>query len=210
MVCISRSMVVLTLVLACGGGDGGTGMGTGTGATNGSGTEAGSTLGGASSTTVEQPTGGSGGASEGASGSTGGSLDPSGSGTGGEGSGAACVAWYGSIYDSYGPICACQVQMGVFPDEQACVDALAPPSDCACMIFAQAPETADLLHCYESAAKDRADCVGAIDVCPLDVALAACDAVQAEALAACGTPPMEVCTALKMDCQELPALLCPG
>lgn len=218
----STFALVLSLMFACGGEptttmtDGGTGGSTGT-------TDAGTGTGGAPTTsaagTTTGDTGGTGGGTESASGSdsagtstgdgTGESTtDPSGGGTGGSGSGMACVKWYGAIADSYGPICECEVQKGTYDSVEECVMQLAPPADCACSLFAESPETAELLLCYEKAAKAKTKCLEQLDLCIDNVPLDLCVKDELDALIACGAPPPELCESLKNMCGEAVPAIC--
>lgn len=208
--------LTISLIVACGGEStttmttdsaGGstsaTDPGTGSGGPTTSGT---STTGTTDTTGGEVPTGGSGGGTEGATGgttegaATATTGDPSGSGTGGQGSAIACESWYDALYDSYAPTCECEVMDGNYPTVEACQAALAPASDCACSIFAEAPETVELLKCYEKAAADREQCLGGIAQCLLDDLFKGCLDAELVALASCGAPSDEICMDLQAMC----------
>lgn len=179
--------------------DPGTGTGTPTSTTGGATTSEGAT------DTSEQPTGGSGGATEGGTGGTTegantGTTDPSGSGTGGQGSAIACENWYDALRDSYAPICECEVQEGNYRTVEECQNALAPSSDCTCAIFADAPETVELLKCYQKAAEDRETCLGGLVMCLLPDVLQGCIDGELAALVMCGAPSDEICMDLQAMC----------
>lgn len=211
--------LVLTLA-ACGGEptttmtDGGTGGSTGTtDAATGTGTGTGDTPTSTSSTSGD--TGGTGGGTESASGTdtTGavgstGEMLTEGGGSGGQGSGMACVKWYGAIAESYGPICECEVQKGTFETVEECLMTLAPPADCACSLFAESPETADLLLCYEKAAKAKTKCLENLNLCIGNVPLDLCIKEELDAYLECGTPSAELCQNLKNMCGEAVPAIC--
>lgn len=196
--------LALSLTVACGGDSTGTTTtdgGASTGASD-TGTDTGATP---TTGTSELPTGGSGGGTEGASGSAseGGSTstgDPSGSGTGGQGSGAACVSWYDALYESYRPACECEVQKGNFETVEACQAELAPPSDCACTIFAGAPETVALLECYQKAAEDKTMCLEGLNLCLPGDLLQGCLDDELAAQLKCGAPSDDICIDLQQMC----------
>ena len=210
-----RTSLAFALSLTVGCGDGGsttttTDSGSGSSSTTAPGTETGApttTTSGTTGTadTTELPTGGSGGGTDGASGGTTEGVgtstgDISGSGTGGQGSAIACENWYDALYDSYRPTCECEVEDGNYRTVEACQAALAPPSDCACTIFADAPETVALLKCYQKVAEDRETCLGGIAQCLLGDLLQGCLDAELAALLTCGAPSNEVCTDLQQMC----------
>lgn len=166
-----------------------------------------------SAATTDLPTEGSaggtdsaGGTTEGASGTT--DDTTSGSGSGGEGSGMACAKWYDAFVDSYRPQCECQVSLGMYDSVDECLAATVPPQSCTCEIFAESPETADQLECYEQAAKDKAECLQGLGLCAGDLMLELCDDLQLSALLLCGNPPKEICDAITMMCEDAPLLIC--
>lgn len=223
----SRICALVFAFLACGGEpnttstmtDGSTGGSTGGGTTGGS-TTAQPTSSPASTGTID--TGGTGTGTESASGTdtgeptTGGvATEPGtdtgtteGGGTGGQGSGMACAKWYGAIAGSYEPICECEVQKGTYQTIEACLAAVAPPPDCACSIFAQSPETAAILACYEKAAQAKTDCLGDLNLCIGDIPLDLCVLQELDALLKCGMPSAEVCQQLKTMCGEAVPPIC--
>ncbi|MFZ6184672.1 hypothetical protein [Nannocystis pusilla] len=162
--------------------------------------------------TTDLPTGGSMGGTDSASGTTdaaSGTTDASeGTGGGGEGSGMACAKWYDAFVDSYRPQCECQVSLGMYDSVDECLAATVPPQSCTCEIFAQSPETADQLECYEKAAQDKAECLSGLGVCAGEPMLKLCDDLQLSALLLCGNPPKEICDAITMMCEDAPLLLC--
>ncbi len=203
--------LALSLTVACGGGGSTTtttDSGGGASTTTDPATETGApttTTTMATTSTTELPTGGSGGGTDGATGSTSGDAgtstgDISGSGTGGQGSAIACASWYDALYDSYAPICECEVEEGNYQTVEACQNAIAPSSDCTCMIFADAPETVELLKCYEKAAEDREECLAGIGQCLLGDLLQGCLDAELAALSACGAPSDEICMDLQQMC----------
>lgn len=218
------SLALLLTVVACGG-EPTTTMTGATGGSTGGGSTGGTTVGDSTGdlvTTGTGDTGGTGGGTESASGSD--SSEPTsagvtteqttdmptteGGGTGGQGSGMACAKWYGAIADSYGPICECEVQKGTYETVDECMTALAPPADCACSIFAESPETAEILKCYEKAAQAKTDCLGDLDLCLDNVPLDPCLLQEVDALLKCGMPPADVCEQLKTMCGEAVPPIC--
>ncbi|WAS99224.1 hypothetical protein [Nannocystis punicea] len=162
--------------------------------------------------TTDLPTGGSMGGTDTASGTTdpaGSTTDDSeGSGGGGEGSGMACAKWYDAFVDSYRPQCECQVSLGMYDSVDECLAATVPPQSCTCEIFAQSPETADQLECYEKAAQDKAECLSGLGLCAPQPMLKLCDDLQLTSLLLCGNPPKEICDAITMMCEDAPLLIC--
>ncbi|MCY0994617.1 hypothetical protein OV203_46260 [Nannocystis sp. ILAH1] len=217
------SMLGFAAVLACGESGAPTTESTTDGTTTGSssGTTEAPTTGttGTPPATTDLPTGGSMGGTDSASGTTdaatgttdaasGTTDDSEGSGGGGEGSGMACAKWYDAFVDSYRPQCECQVSLGMYDSIDECLAATVPPQSCTCEIFAQSPDTADQLKCYEKAAQDKAECLSGLGLCAGEPMLALCDDLQLSALLLCGNPPKEICDAITMMCEDAPLLIC--
>lgn len=215
----TRLASVLALLLACntdqsttltdGATGGTTGTSSGSGESSGAATAPTSGTGGNSGTD-----GGSASASGGATTGEGGTSEPTtasteGSGGGGSGSGMACVKWYAAIYDSLRPQCECEVKKGGYDSVEECQMALAPPSDCACMVFAQDPQAVEQLHCYEMAAQDKSACLDGVDLCIDTLPLDACTLQEAAALAQCGPPSPSLCMSLKSMCDDMVPPICP-
>lgn len=214
--------LTLALALACGGESTSTMTDSSTGGTDGTGGSTGTTETSAgtgetptTSGTATDPTGGTGGGTDSASGgdptgdTTGSGTTEMSGGSGGQGSGMACLAWYAAIEESYGPICECEVQQGNFESVEACMAALAPPADCACDLFARSPETAELLNCYEEAAKEKAECLGGLgNLCLGNMPIDLCVNDELEALIECGAPPDELCQDLEAMCGDAVPPIC--
>lgn len=191
--------------------------GTGTSGDGPTGTTTGTTT---AAPTTDLPTGGSAGGTDSASGTTADtSADPTdgasgtsdtgeGTGGGGEGSGMACAKWYDAFVESYRPQCECQVSLGMYDSVDECLAATVPPSSCTCEIFAQSPETAAQLQCYEKAAIDKAECLSGLGLCAGEPMLKLCDELELTALLLCGNPPKEICDAITMMCEDAPLLIC--
>ena len=213
-----RASLVLALLLACNNDtmttatDGGTGTGGSAGSTGDT------TPTSSASTSGATGSGGTDGGSESASGgqttttglTDGGSASTTeGGGTGGSGSGMACVKWYTAIYDSFTAQCECEVKQGNYRTVEQCLMDLAPPSDCACSIFAQDPQTVQLLNCYEKAAQDKTTCLDGADLCIDTLPLDTCNAAETAALLQCGAPSPGLCMSLKSMCDGLVPPICP-
>ncbi|MCY1057597.1 hypothetical protein [Nannocystis sp. SCPEA4] len=215
----------LAAMVACGeagtptteGTSGSSTTGTGTSGDGPTGTTTGTTT---AALTTDLPTGGSAGGTDSASGTTadttadttdgasGTSDTGEGTGGGGEGSGMACAKWYDAFVESYRPQCECQVSLGMYDSVDECLAATVPPSSCTCEIFAQSPETAAQLQCYEKAAIDKAECLSGLGLCAGEPMLKLCDDLELTALLLCGNPPKEICDAITMMCEDAPLLLC--
>ncbi|MBZ5709110.1 hypothetical protein [Nannocystis pusilla] len=191
--------------------------GTGTSGDGPTGTTTGTTT---AAPTTDLPTEGSEGGTDSAGGTTlGTTADPTdgasgtsdtdgGTGGGGEGSGMACAKWYDAFVASYVPQCECQVSLGMYDTVDECLAATVPPSSCTCEIFAQSPETAAQLQCYEKAAIDKAECLSGLGLCAGELMLQLCDDLELTSLLLCGNPPKEICDAITMMCDDAPLLLC--
>jgi len=218
-------MLGLALMVACGEAGAPTTEGTSSSSTTGTGTSGdpptGTTTGTSTAApTTDMPTGGSGGGTESASGTTanttaettdgasGTSDTDEGTGGGGEGSGKACAQWYDAFVESYRPQCECQVSLGMYENVDECLAATVPPSSCTCEIFAQSPETAAQLKCYEKAAIDKANCLSGLGLCAGAPMLELCDNLELTSLLLCGNPPKEICDAITMMCDDAPLLIC--
>ena len=191
----------------------GTTTGSSSGTTEAPTTDATASTTGTPPATTDLPTGGSMGGTDSASGTTDAASgtttgDSEGSGGGGEGSGKACAAWYDAFVDSYRPQCECQVSLGMYDSVDECLAATVPPQRCTCEIFAQSPETAGQLECYEKAAQDKAECLSGLGLCAGEPMLKLCDDLQLSALLLCGSPPKEICDAITMTCEDAPLLIC--
>ena len=69
-----------------------------------------------------------------------------------------------------------------------------------CTIFADAPETVELLECYQKVAEDHETCLGRIAQCLLGDLLKGCLDAELAALLTCGAPSNEVCMDLQQMC----------
>jgi hypothetical protein len=182
----------------------GTGSATAT-TTSGAGptTDDGTTTTGPATSTTDEPTAGG----ETTSAATG---DPTTSGTTGVTGDPMtdCEAQYAELAAQTDKDCSCLVEMGDFPDQQACLAELEPPpGDCVCPIFAGDPTNADWLACIVVAEQTYTACIAPV-ACDDVNAYAACADAYFETTMSCGMPSKQSLGQTDVACYDIPAFMC--